>query len=125
MAELSGLYQLSFEVRPKYLYAELRARSISEEIIRGYVAELVAKSRESGRDLILLYRDIPAIMAAHQMFSTVSESLDALRGKKLALVNPHASIDDDLEFGLTVGQNRGGNYQRFTNIPDAEAWLLA
>jgi hypothetical protein len=125
MAEPSDTYQLSFEVRPEYLYAELRARSISEEIIRGYVTELVAKSRESGRDRILLYRDIPAIMATYQVFSTVNESLNALRGKKLALVNPHASIDEDLEFGLTVGQNRGGNYRRFTNIPDAEAWLLA
>jgi hypothetical protein len=54
----------------------------------------------------------------------VSESLDALAGKKLALVNPHAAIEAEVNFGMTVGQNRGGNYRSFETVPDAEAWLL-
>ena len=47
-----------------------------------------------------------------------------LRGKKLALVNPHAAIQKEVEFGVTVGLNRGGNYADFTDIASAERWLL-
>lgn len=117
-------YSLTFEERPGYLFADLKAESIDEEGIRSYVLELVDKSNEVALGRILLYRDIPSIMSVTSMFETVRESLEALRGKKLALVNPHTSIEDDLKFGVTVGQNRGGDYAAFDNIADAEAWLL-
>jgi hypothetical protein len=125
MARLPKPYLLTFEERPGYLFANLKAESVTEEIIRAYVVDLVAKAQEAGLTRILLYRDIPAIMSVTSMFETVRESLDALRGKKLALVNPHLSIESDLQFGVTVGQNRGGNYSVFDNVPDAEAWLLS
>jgi len=124
MPDPARSYELVFTVHERYLYAELKADTISEEIIRGYVADVIAKSRESGRDRVLLYRDIPAVMSTGVMFGTVRESLEAFRGIKLALVNPHASIDSDIQFGLIVGQNRGGNYKSFNNVKEAETWLL-
>lgn len=117
-------YLLTFTVYPKYLYANLTGDTISVVIIRDYIREVVAKSNETGKDRILLYRDIPAVLSEGETFYTVSESLDALRGKKVALVNPHAAIETEVDFGVTVGQNRGGNYRSFNNVPDAEAWLL-
>lgn len=117
-------YQLTFTEHPQYLRADLTADTISAEIIRGYIDELVAKSNEIGKSRILFYRDVPAVLSAGEVFHTVSESLEALRGKKLALVNPHASIQEGVEFGVTVGKNRGGNYKTFTDVPTAEAWLL-
>lgn len=124
MNEFPDPYQLVFEVRDGYLYAGLKAETISQEIISGYVADVIAKAHETGKSKVLLYRDIPAVMSTHQVFGTVNDSLDAFRGIKLALVNPHAAIDEDIKFGLTVGQNRGGNYKSFNNVEDAEAWLL-
>lgn len=117
-------YLLTFSEHPEYLYANLTGDTISEDIIRDYIAEIVARSNETGKHRILLYRDIPAVLSESEVFHTVNESLDALIGKKLALVNPHAAIQMGVEFGVTVGQNRGGNYRSFTNVADAEAWLL-
>ena len=118
-------YLLTFTEHPEYLYANLTANTISSEIIRGYTEEIVARCNETGKHRILLYRDIPALLSEGEVFHTVKESLDALLGKKLALVNPHAAIQPGIEFGVTVGQNRGGNYCSFTNVADAEAWLLS
>ncbi|CAN5377841.1 hypothetical protein BH10ACI2_BH10ACI2_10020 [soil metagenome] len=117
-------YHLTFTVHPEYIYAHLSGDRISVEIIRDYIADIVAKSDETDRYRILLFRDIPASLSGGETFYTVSESLAALRGKKLALVNPHAALESEVEFGVTVGQNRGGNYRSFNNVPAAEAWLL-
>jgi len=118
-------YELSFDERPGYLYAHLKGETISADVIRNYVREIVAKSTETGQPRIMLYRDIPAVLSEAEVFHTVRESLDALRGKKLALVNPHAAIQKALEFGMVVGHNRGGNYASFEDVETAERWLLA
>jgi hypothetical protein len=117
-------YQLTFTIHPEYLYANLKGDTISVQIIRDYVRELVAKCEETRKSRILLYRDIPAVLSGVDVFHTVSESLAALSGKKLALVNPHEAIEQEVGFGMTVGQNRGGNYRNFKTVEDAEAWLL-
>jgi hypothetical protein len=121
---MAGPYLITFSVRPEYLYADLKGETISAGIIRGYIREIVAKSDETGKHRILLYRDIPAVLSGGEVFFTVSESLDALTGKKLALVNPHLAIEAAIDFGVTVGQNRGGNYRSFNNVAAAEEWLL-
>lgn len=124
MTTPSKPYLLTFSVHPEYLYANLSGDTISAEIIRDYIREIVAKSGETGKHRILLYRDIPVVLSGGEVFFTVNESLDALSGKKLALVNPHAAIETAIDFGVTVGQNRGGNYRSFNNVAAAEAWLL-
>ena len=118
-------YELIFDERPGYLFAHLQGDTISVEVIRDYIAEIVAKSNTTGKQRIMLYRDIPAVLPESQTFFTVSASLEALRGKKVALVNPHADIQREVEFGVTVGLNRGGNYANFNDVDTAERWLLA
>ena len=117
-------YRITFTEYTEYLYVDLKGDEVSTEIIRDYISDVVAKCEELGKDKILLHRDIPAILSEGEVFHTVRESLEALAGKKLALVNPHTSIRTAVDFGMTVGQNRGGNYRSFTNVEDAEAWLL-
>lgn len=117
-------YLLTFSEHPEYLYANLTGDTISAEIIRDYIGEIVARCNATGKHRILLYRDIPAVLSEAEVFRTVNESLGALIGKKLALVNPHAAIQKEVEFGMTVGQNRGGNYRSFNSVAEAEAWLL-
>lgn len=124
MPEPDKPYTLNFAERPGYLYAHLTSETISEAIIRGYVSEIVAESDSTGRDRIMLVRDIPVVMTEGDVFHTVTDSLDMLRGKKLAIVNPHEVIEKELQFGMTVGQNRGGNYAVFADETAAEEWLL-
>jgi hypothetical protein len=117
-------YQITFSERPGYLYANLQGDKISVEIIRDYIADIVEKSNETGLRKILLYRDVPVVLSDGEVFRTVNDSLRALSGKQLALVNPHEDIHAIIEFGVTVAQNRGGNYRSFANVAEAEAWLL-
>jgi len=124
MTTPSKPYTLTFTVHPDYLYANLTGETTSAEIINDYITEVVAKSNETGKHRILLYRDIPAVLSEGEVFFTVNQSLEALARKKLALVNPHEAIGGAVDFGITVGQNRGGNYHSFSNVADAEAWLL-
>lgn len=119
------LYQLTFTDRSEYLYVELKASTISVKIIEQYVSEIIAKSSETGKDRILLYRDIPEILSGGEVYFTINESLKAFAGKKVALVNPHKELDSSIDFGMTVGRNRGANYQSFDSVDDAEKWLLA
>lgn len=124
MAATNKPYQLTFTVHSEYLYANLIGETISAEIIRDYIGEIVAKCDETGKRRILLYRDIPAVLSGGEVFHTVNESLEVLAGKKLALVNPHEEIEAEVDFAMTVGQNRGGNYRSFKTVADAETWLL-
>jgi len=125
MTQPAKPYELTIDERPAYLFAHLKGDTISVEIIGDYIAEVVAKSNATGKHRIMLYRDIPAALPETQTFFTVRDSLEALRRKKLALVNPHGAIQKEVEFGVTVGINRGGNYADFTDIDAAERWLLA
>ena len=124
MTSQDKAYRLTFTEYAQYLFADLKGETISAEIIRDYIGEIVAKCAETGKNRILLYRDIPAVLSGGETFFTVSESLDALAGKKLAIVNPHSSVDSVVDFGVTVGQNRGGNYRSFDNVAAAEEWLV-
>jgi hypothetical protein len=124
MTDPSKPYILIFTEHPGYLYVNLKAETISAEIIRDYIREVVSRSDATGNRRILLFRDIPAVLSRGQAFFMVNESLDALKGKQLALVNPHGEIKESIDFAMTVGQNRGGNYRSFDNVADAEAWLL-
>ena len=124
MSPLTRPYEIIFTEHPEYLYVELRGGRVSPDIIRDYIADILAKCGETGKTRILLYRDIPAVLSEGEVFHTVNESLQALSGKKLALVNPHENIRSAVEFGMTVGQNRGGNYRSFNNVAEAQEWLL-
>lgn len=124
MSDSQKHYTISFTPHPKYLYVHLEGNTISPDLIRDYIAEIIAKCDEIGVSRILLFRDIPAVLSEGLVFLTVNESLTALRGKKLALVNPHSRIQAEVDFAMTVGQNRGGNYRSFPTTEAAVEWLV-
>ncbi|HMT08877.1 MAG TPA: hypothetical protein PKA82_12800 [Pyrinomonadaceae bacterium] len=118
-------YKIAFTVHTEYLYVHLKAEDVSDGSISAYVSDIVAKSEETGLDKIILYRDIPVANNEASVFKTVSASLEELYGKKLAIVNPYEELNDVLKFGMTVGSNRGGNYEVFDTVEEAEKWLLS
>lgn len=124
MSDPGKPYELTFTEYPDFLYVNLSAERISEEIIASYVAEIVEKCDATEMDRILLHRDIPQVMPDGSVFHTVADSIRAFHGKKLALVNPHEHLDTGISFGITVGKNRGGNYASFKTDKEAIEWLL-
>ena len=124
MTDDAHRYHLTFTEHPDHLYVSIKSETISDDIIRSYVAEIAKKADETGKDRILLYRDIPQVMKESGVFHAVTGSLETFRGKKIAIVNPHRSLETDIEVGMTVAQNRGANYRSFNNVEDAKEWLL-
>lgn len=118
-------YTLTFEERPQYLYARVAARAIDRENATAYLTEVAQRVSKSGMSKLLLYRDIPAMLDDAALFHVTQEFLQMIRGVKAAFVNPHIQNTSSMEFAMTVGKNRGGNYQAFSDISDAEAWLLS
>ena len=125
MDTLEKPYELSFEVRPEYLFAHVKAATATPEIILAYVREVIERARESGLHRILVEREIPVTLSVGDSFFTGTKLAESAFGRtKMALVDVHSQNTDSLRFGLLTISNRGGNVQFFTNIPDAESWLL-
>lgn len=119
-------YELSFEVRAQYLLARVKAATATPEIVLGYVTEVIQRARESGLHRILVEREIPVTLSVGDSFFTGAKLAESVFGRtKMALVDVQSQNTDSLRFGLLTIGNRGGNVQLFTNIPDAESWLLA
>lgn len=122
---MSDQFSLEFEQREGYLYAHLTSKSISIAVIEDYTGEIADKMDEIGVSRVMIYRDIPNSLPINEVYQTVVSSLERLRGKKVAVINPYMEIESDLDFGITVGKNRGGNYNVFDDVAEAEVWLNA
>jgi hypothetical protein len=124
MTDLTRPYELTFEARPQYLYAQVKADTITEQIAAGYLREVADKCRELECDRLLLHRDIPEMLATGTLFFVAADFQKMISGIRTAFVNPHLSNRNELDFAVTVGTNRGADYAVFDNDADAEAWLL-
>ncbi len=121
---MSQEYELSFENRPAYLYAKVRAQHVDEDTARSYLSEIAEHCRRSHYSRLMIYRDIPEVLHGGALFFVAADLQAMLQNVRVAFVNPYAQNLDDLEFGNTVSSNRGGAYQTFPNESDAEDWLL-
>ncbi len=117
-------YELMLEPRPGYLYARIKADTITDKVAMRYLRKVTARCRALKCDRLLLHRDIPSMLPTGSLFFLASEFQQRVRGIRVAFVNPYPSNEPDLTFGVTVGTNRGADYAVFDNDADAEAWLL-
>jgi hypothetical protein len=118
-------YDLTFEQRPEYLYACVKASSIDEGMARAYLEETAARCHEMGANRLMIYRDIPAVLDTTAMYFAATYVRKILHGIRTAFVNPYTSNEKMLAFASNVGFNLGEQHQVFNNEARAEIWLLA
>lgn len=116
-------YDLRFEERPGYLYACVTAPSIDRDAALDYLHKVADRVRASGTESLMLERDIPAMLSATDLFFTTQDFLGMVGRARIAFVNRHAKIHDEMNFAMTIGTNRGANYRLFDNVEEADAWL--
>jgi hypothetical protein len=116
-------YELSFEERPDYLYVLVKADTIDITRAKSYLSEVARKSKELGIKRVLLERDIPVILRDSELFFATNYFLGLMKGKRVAFVNPHNSIDQDMDFAILVAKNRGASHRLCRTIEAAERWL--
>lgn len=124
MASPDLSYKLTFELRPEYLFVGVESDDMNEEMALDYLGKIGAKAREEGIDRLMVVRNVPVMLSDADLFTTTNFFMGLMSGKRVAFVNPHAAIADDMEFAIRIGTNRGAVYGLFDNEQSAEEWLL-
>ena len=117
-------YTLDTDERSGYLYARVHADAIDRESARAYLSEIAARVNETGAKALMIYRDIPAVLDSESMGDVIPEFIAKIPGVRTAIVNPHIENTPAMNAAVTVGRDRGADYQAFSDVSDAEAWLL-
>lgn len=125
MSEAAAQYELTFESRPGYLYARVKADSVSEDSAVEYLTKIAEKSDELRSTRVMFHRDIPEMLPTSTLFHVAKLFRELISDRRVAFVNPYYELDEDFAFGLMVGTNRGADYNIFRNDKIAESWLLA
>src|SRR4051794_20886031 len=118
-------FELTFDQRPGYLYAYIKAATIDERISENYLREMAAKCNELSISRLLIYRDIPAALSTTGGYFAANRLLKLLPQVKIAFVNPYSSNDKPLHFAATVASNFGEQHEVFNDVNKAERWLLS
>lgn len=117
-------YTLTIEERPGYLYARIKADTITREAAVRYLNEIGDKCAELKCTRLLLERDIPTMMSAPDVYFTAQDFVEMIRGVRVAIVNRYLPHEDALHFGAMVGNNRGANMQIHDSLESAKKWLM-
>jgi hypothetical protein len=116
-------YKLIFERRPRYLYARIEAEDIDRETAISYLREIANKSEELSENRVLLERSIPVMLSDADLLFTTEDFAEMMKGRKVAFLNPHTPISEDMDFAMVIATNRGAEFQLHRDTRSAEAWL--
>lgn len=116
-------YKLTFEQRPGYLYARVEAETIDRESALAYLREVADKCSEISCERLVLERDIPVMLSVADLLFTTDDFQKMMHDIRVAFINPHLPIDDDMGFAMTIANNRGAVFQLHRDVAEAEKWL--
>lgn len=125
MNDQSGQYTLEFEELPNHLRVTVRSDVWTPEIALDYNRRVAEKVSELDPERILIFRDVSVTLHSGAVFPLMSEFVEGVGARKVAVVNPFPSLREDLKFAIRIATNRKAKYMLFENIPEAEAWLMA
>lgn len=118
-------YKLTFEERPQYLYAHIKAEATDHPTAVDFWGKIITKCREIGGDRLLVLQEIPGGLNTGETFNVATDvTAMSIQDIKIAFVDPNTELYETHQFGQLVGTNRGAWAQVFTTIPEAENWLL-
>lgn len=125
MATLTTPYELTFDQRPFYLQAYIRSEIATVETSLSYLQEIADKCMALRYTRLMIERDIPATLSEPEL-QTVALEFDmmGIGDIKVAFLDERAEDPVPQQSGLIAGTNRGAWTEVFTNIADAERWLL-
>jgi hypothetical protein len=129
MAENSGekkSYEIKFEQREGYMYVYGKAKQDSFEISLGFWMEIVAYCKENSVSKVLVEEDFGtdnSMMDTYEIM--VQGQKNGFIGVRIAFVDRHPDHMNTNLFAETVALNRGIIAKVFSNIKEAEEWLLS
>jgi len=117
-------YELTFEERPRYFYAHIKAAEMDYDAAQDYLLEVAKEVDRLGQKRLMIDRDVPEVMARGQLFFTAANLAETFYQIRVAFVNPYPDLDEALNFAALTANNRGANFKVFRDVGSAEKWLL-
>lgn len=125
MSESEQPYDISFEIRPEYLYAfvtgDLSAGRIKVDCWR----KIIGRCRDGNHDRVLVVLDGKGTASDAVAFEASRQIVEiGLAGIKIAYVDLDPKSFDKNQFCETVVGNRGGFAKVLKTEAEAAAWLI-
>ncbi len=119
-------YKIKFEQREGYVYAYGQAKQDSFDTSLGFWMDIAAYCKENHVSRVLVEEDFGT---DNSMMDTYEIMIQGQKigfiGVKVAFVDRHPNHMDTNLFAETVALNRGLIAKVFSNIKEAEKWLLS
>jgi hypothetical protein len=118
-------YKLTFEYRDKYLFAFVTGPKDSLEISIMFWKEVLEEAHAKNYKKLLVTEDFDEVISMPDMFFLVDGiSKMGYHNIRIAFVDTKTDQFELNKFGETVATNRGIAGKVFSNIEEAERWLL-
>lgn len=119
-------YTIKFEPRDGYLYVYGYAKQDSFDTSLQFWTEIAAYCKNNKFSKVLVEEDFATDTSITEKYNLVSYGHKVgLTGIKIAFVDLHPEQLNDNIFSETVACNRGLIGKVFTNVQEAETWLLS
>ena len=118
-------YKLTFDQKPAYLHATVTGLNTKENVAQ-YLDEIQRECKERNCFRVLIEERLEGPrLGTVDVFSVASEGSTRATGtfEAIAYVDENAE-GDSMSFAETVAKNRGVPVSVFSNVADAEKWLL-
>jgi hypothetical protein len=118
-------YRIHFDYRDKYLFAHVTGEKDSLEISLKFWQEIFDECEAKNFKRILVTEDFRNNISAIDMY-ILGEKLSEMAGRNTstAFVDSQIQQFEMNKFSETVAYNRGGRGKVFSDMQEAEKWLL-
>ena len=123
--EISVTYELTIDQKPTYLHIIVTGQCTRENVMQ-YMEDVIRECiNRNYSDVLIEERLEGTRLGTFEVFFMVSEGAEQFLGRLHAIAYVDAEGDSVLmQFAENVAVNRGIPIQIFSNVPDAETWLL-
>ena len=118
-------YKLTIDQKPTYLHIIVTGQSTRENVMQ-YMQDVIRECIHLNCSAVLIEERLEGTrLGTFEVFSMVSEGAKQFLGRLHAIAYADADGDRGLmQFAENVAVNRGIPIRIFSNVPDAETWLL-
>ena len=116
--------ELTFNEHSEYLHARISAPFIDSATGMWYLGEIFLECAHRRKKKLLLERDIPCMMPQDELVSTMDHLVSMQLDTRIAFLNPHAAVADELKQIIKYGSEQGAKFKYFEAFEEAEQWLL-
>lgn len=117
-------YSIEMENRGSYLYAIVGGLKVTPEIALDYWTEIIRECEDIGVSKILLEHNFVAMISMQEMLEIIGPVADLLKGRSFAFVDRYSHYDIP-DAGKKILRSRDVKMQIFSDVGEAEKWLLA